>query len=52
VKSEVLYMRFQSDNTQVIGVAPAGATGVSYRLGSQDSVWITRIGLNYRWGGP
>jgi outer membrane immunogenic protein len=50
VKSEVLYMRFASDDTRVTGVAPAGVTGVPYRLGSQDSVWITRIGLNYRWG--
>jgi outer membrane immunogenic protein len=49
VKSEVLYMRFASDDTRVTGVAPAGVTGVAYRLGSQDSVWITRIGLNYRW---
>ena len=51
IKSEVLYMRFASDNMMVTGSAPAGVTGVPYRLGSQDSVWITRFGLNYRWGG-
>ena len=44
-------MRFASDNMMVTGSAPAGVTGVPYRLGSQDSVWITRFGLNYRWGG-
>jgi hypothetical protein len=44
-------MRFASDNTTVTGTPPAGTAGGAYRLGSQDSVWITRIGLNYRWGG-
>ena len=51
LKSEVLYMRFASDNTTVTGTPPAGTAGGAYRLGSQDLVWITRIGLNYRWGG-
>ncbi len=47
IKSEVLYMRFASDDTMVTGSAPAGVTrGSTYRLGSQDSVWITRFGLN------
>ncbi len=27
-----------------------GDAGVSYRLDSQDSLWVTRIGLNYRFG--
>jgi outer membrane immunogenic protein len=52
MQSEVLYMRFASDDTRVSGTPPAGAAGVTYRLGSQDSAWITRIGLNYRWGCP
>ncbi|MET0671550.1 MAG: outer membrane beta-barrel protein [Xanthobacteraceae bacterium] len=51
LKSEVLYMRFTSDDARVTGVPPAGVAGVTYRLGSQDSVWIIRCGLNYRWGG-
>jgi hypothetical protein len=25
--------------------------GVNQRFESQDSVWVTRIGLNYRFGG-
>ena len=28
-----------------------GAAGLPYRLSSEDSVWVTRIGLNYRFGG-
>ena len=44
-------MRFTSDDARVTGVPPAGVAGVTYRLGSQDSVWIIRFGLNYRWGG-
>ena len=43
-------MRFASDNTRVTGTRRPGWPG-SYRLGSQDSVWVTRFGLNYRWGG-
>jgi hypothetical protein len=39
-----------SGRTRATGSAPAGVTGVSYRLDSQDSVCITRFGLNYRWG--
>ena len=49
LKSEVLYMRFASDNTTVTGAAPIGVSGVPYRLGSQDSLWITRFSLVYRW---
>jgi len=28
-----------------------GVPGRGYNIGSQDEVWITRIGLNYRFGG-
>jgi outer membrane immunogenic protein len=52
IKSEVLYARFQrQDETfTCVGVlfCPAGATRSFER---DDNVWVTRIGLNYRFGG-
>lgn len=51
LKSEVLYMRFEKDETTFTGVAPIGNTGVPYRFDSQDQVFISRIGVNYRFGG-
>jgi outer membrane immunogenic protein len=51
VKSEFLYMRFDQHDFTVLGNGNIGAAGLPYRLSSEDSVWVTRIGLNYRFGG-
>jgi outer membrane immunogenic protein len=49
IKSEFLYMAFERDETSF------GSTihipGVNQRFESQDSVWVSRIGLTYRFGG-
>jgi outer membrane immunogenic protein len=54
LKSEVLYMRFEKDTATFIGDGlPAGGNlGQAYRLESQNEAWISRIGVNYRFGGP
>jgi outer membrane immunogenic protein len=54
LKSEVLYMSFEKDTATAIGLgAPfAGNLGQAYRLESQNNVWVSRIGVNYRFGGP
>jgi outer membrane immunogenic protein len=55
IKSEVLYMRFVEKDTSHTGVTinavNFGTPGQSYRFGHQDEAWVTRIGLNYRFGG-
>ena len=51
LKSEFLYMRFEQDELTVVGDGTVGNAGVNYRLDSLDSAWVTRIGLNYRFGG-
>jgi outer membrane immunogenic protein len=51
IKSEFLYMRFDQHDVTVVGNGIIGAAGTPYRLGSEDAVWVTRIGLNYRFGG-
>ena len=52
LKSEFLYMRFEQDSANAVGNgAGLGAAGVGYRLDSQNSMWVTRIGINYRFGG-
>jgi outer membrane immunogenic protein len=48
IKSEFLYMRFEKDHFTVAGDGVIGALGAAYRLDSDDSLWITRVGLNYR----
>ena len=50
LKSEVLYMRFEQNDVTVAGNSAIGigTTGVSYRLDSNDSMWVTRAGVNYR----
>jgi len=48
VMSEFLYMRFQRDTQTVGGDGIIGAVGVPYRFESFDNVWVTKIGLNYR----
>ena len=55
IKSEVLYMRFVNHDATITGTTVDGINfgvpGRGYNIGSQDEVWITRIGLNYRFGG-
>jgi outer membrane immunogenic protein len=50
LKSEVLYMQFEKDEVRFTSalIAP----GVSTRFDHQDSAWVSKIGLNYRFGGP
>lgn len=54
LKSEFLYMRFVSGDTTVTGVTVNGVNfgvpGRTYAFTNQDEAWITRIGLNYRFG--
>lgn len=54
LKSEVLYMQFEKSTVTALGNADSsvGNAGVSYRLESQDQAWISRVGVNYRFGGP
>ena len=52
LKGEFLYMSFEQDRVTAAGDGDGiGAAGQSYRLDSQDlRPWVTRIGLNYRFG--
>ena len=50
LKSEVLYARFQTEETSfncTIVCAPARPV----RFENESSAWVTRIGVNYRFGG-
>ena len=49
LKSEVLYAHFVKDEQTFTCTVFCAAD--PKRFDHQDSVWITRIGLNYRWGG-
>lgn len=49
LKSEFLYMAFQKDET--IETSQIIAEGVQTRFKHDDSAWIARLGLNYRFGG-
>jgi outer membrane immunogenic protein len=54
IQSEVLYAWFQKDETSFIcsgAIFCDVATGETKRFDHHDSVWITKIGLNYRFGG-
>ena len=55
IKSEVMYMRFVNHDSTITGTTFGGINfgvpGRGYNIGSQDEVWLTRIGLNYRFGG-
>ena len=55
IKSEVLYMRFVGGDAGFTGTTfntvNFGVPGRGYSFGSDDDVWVARIGLNYRWGG-
>jgi outer membrane immunogenic protein len=48
LKSEFLYMAFQKDETTFTSqiISP----GTQFRLKNEDSAWVGRIGLNYRFG--
>jgi outer membrane immunogenic protein len=53
IQSEVLYAHFEKDETTFLCVAAftCGAPGELKRFDHHDSVWVTKIGLNYRFGG-
>jgi outer membrane immunogenic protein len=55
LKSEFLYMRFVDDDTSFAAVTVNGINfgvpGRTYVFNHHDEVWVTRIGINYRWGG-
>ena len=48
-------MRFREDTQNFTGAFGGGGiigvAGRTYGFESQDSVWVSRIALNYRWGG-
>lgn len=52
LKSEVLYMQFEKNTITALGNGVIGSLNVPYRLESQDQAWISRVGVNYRFGGP
>ena len=47
LKSEVLYARFEKDETTFF----SPNFGTTFRFDRQDEIWVSRIGLNYRFGG-
>jgi outer membrane immunogenic protein len=53
LQSEVLYARFEQDETSFTCVAAitCGPPGELKRFDHHDSVWVSKIGLNYRFGG-
>jgi outer membrane immunogenic protein len=55
LKSEFLYMRFVRDEQTFTGTTVNGINfgvpGRAYQINNQDEAWVTRIGLNYRFGG-
>jgi outer membrane immunogenic protein len=55
IKSEFLYMRFVNDERSFPAVTVNGVNfgvpGRSYSFNNEDEAWVTRIGLNYRFGG-
>jgi outer membrane immunogenic protein len=48
VKGEGLYLKFQDESNS--GVSPAGG-GQIVHFDNQDSIWVARLGLNYKFGG-
>ena len=55
LNSEILYMSFLKDeqtlNCPTVATCPNGVVGTPFRYTFQDSAWVGRFGLNYRWGG-
>jgi hypothetical protein len=54
-KSEVLYMRFENDSPTFTGTTingiNFGVPGRAYEFATQQDAVITRVGVNYRFGG-
>jgi outer membrane immunogenic protein len=48
LKSEFLYMQFEKDETT--HTSQIFSEGAQFRLKNEDSAWVGRIGLNYRFG--
>ena len=48
LKSEFLYMQFEKDQTTY--TSHIISDGTQFRLKNEDSAWVGRIGLNYRFG--
>jgi opacity protein-like surface antigen len=48
LKSEVLYMQFQEKSFSGTGVVPAGVTPSTFSFKHDDSLWVSRLALNYR----
>jgi outer membrane immunogenic protein len=55
LKSEVLYMRFENDSPTFTGTTingiNFGVPGRAYEFATQQDAVITRVGVNYRFGG-
>jgi outer membrane immunogenic protein len=49
IKTEALYMQFQKDT--VTHTSQIFNEGEQFRLKHEDSAWVARVGLNYRFGG-
>ena len=47
IKTEALYLKFTEAQTS--GFSPAGAQTVHFD--NQDSIWVARVGLNFKFGG-
>jgi outer membrane immunogenic protein len=50
-KSEVLYARFETDERTGTCVVLCGGVPTPIRFEHDSSAWVTRIGVNYRFGG-
>jgi len=48
--TEVLYMGFQKDQTEFVCTTCGAFPGQANRFEFNDSVWVTRMNLNYRFG--
>src|SRR5262249_53932145 len=48
LKSEFLYMQFGKDETT--HTSKILSEGTQFRLKNEDSAWVGRVGLNYRFG--
>jgi outer membrane immunogenic protein len=48
IKFEALYVRFVDRETTFF--SPSNAQ--NFTVSHQDALWVTRVGLNYRWGAP
>src|SRR5215470_1425757 len=54
IKTETLYMKFKDQDSQFtspLSVLLVPGNNPVKRFGSQDSIWVSRIGVNYRFGG-